>query len=105
MYTNLLGGGGKIGEEFNKDAFIDCNDFSTTMQLLEFLTELEYDRTTLDKILAAPIFLKEKDMESVFLEKFLKNIIDKTEEEKIRRLSAVSGYARKQEQMYLRYAH
>ena len=97
------GGGGKIGEEFNKDAFIDCDDFSTTKKMLEYLADLEHDRAALEKILSAPAFLKEKNIKWASLEKFLKNIIDKTEREKIRRLSVVSLYARNQEQMYLRY--
>lgn len=103
VYTDILGGGGKIGEEFNKDAFIDCNDFLTATELLEYLTELEHDRKALEKILSAPIFLEEENMKSVYLERFLKNIIDKAEGEKIKRLSAVSVYAKNQEQMYLQY--
>ena len=99
------GGGGKIGDEFNKDAFIDCNDFSTATEMLEYLTELEHDRKALEKILSAPIFLKEENMKSLLLERFLKNIIDKSGGDMIRRLSTVSVYARNQEQMYLQYVH
>lgn len=99
------GGGGKIEVEFNKEAFIDCNDFSTTTELLEYLKELEYDKEALQKILKAPIFLNGQDRKGVTLEKFLKNIIDKAEEKKIRRLSLTSIYAKNQEQMYLQYMH
>lgn len=41
-----MGGSGKIGKEFNKEAFVDCNNFSTTIELLECVKELEYDRET-----------------------------------------------------------
>ena len=63
---------------------------------------LEHDRAALEKILAAPIFLNDENVKQTALEKFLKDIIDKNGE-KIRRLSAVSVYARNQEQMYLQY--
>lgn len=93
------GGGGRIGEDFNKEAFIDCNDFATTAELIKYLEDLEQDRDALERILAVPIFLEEPKEE--ILERFLKNIVEKTNEEKIKRLSAVSTYARKHEQMYL----
>ena len=96
------GGRGKAEEEFNRNAYIDCNDFSTITELLEYLMILEHDRAALEKILAAPIFLNDENVKQTALEKFLKDIIDKNGE-KIRRLSAVSVYARNQEQMYLQY--
>lgn len=95
------GGGRMIGEEFNKEAFIDCSDFASVDELVEYLTDLEQDRKKLEKILAAPAFLKEKSQALNDMAAFLKNIVEKPVEKRLRRLSLVSDYAKKQETLYL----
>lgn len=95
------GGGGKIKDEFNKEAYIDCSDFHTTAELIDYLEYLEHDKDALKKILSAPVFLHRMSEADTALEAFLRNIVDKAEEDKIQRLSEKSIYAGKHEQMYL----
>lgn len=97
------GGGGKIGKEFNKAAFIDCSDFATTTELIEYLEYLEYDEKALKKILTEPIYMDGQFVKDRIFEEFLINIIEKGKDVKnqIRRLSPISGYAKRQEDLYL----
>lgn len=93
------GGAGTIGTEFNKDAFIDCSDFATVSDVVDYLLRIENDREVLEKILRAPILLEDSDDDSA-LQTFLKNIFDKPADERIQRLSAVSRRAKIHEEMY-----
>lgn len=94
------GGGGRIKDEFNKEAYIDCSDFSTTAELIEYLENLENDANALEKILAAPAFIHVTSNAGTILEDFLRNIVEKADGDKIRRLSEVSMYAWRHERMY-----
>lgn len=93
------GSEGTIKKEFNKDAFIDCSDFATVSDVADYLLEIENNRDVLEKYLSAPVFLDEPVCDDE-LKMFLKRIVDKPEEKRIQRLSAVSYRGRKQEQMY-----
>lgn len=95
------GSSGAIKQEFNKAAFIDCNDFSTVSDVAEYLMELENNKDVLEKILREPILLDVSGQNDGRLRKFLKNIFDKPDEEKIQRLSNVSRCAKAHEQMYI----
>lgn len=94
------GGGGMIGTEFNRDAFIDCSGFATTEEAADYLCSIENDRTELEKILKAPISLKPFSGDDV-LEEFLRKIVEQPEKERIRRLSALSGMARSYVEKFL----
>lgn len=94
------GSKGTIKCEFNREAFIDCNDFVTISDLADYLIELENDKDTLEKMLSAPILLKDSIEDSNRLQEFLKKIFEKPESESIQRLSKVSRYGKLHEQMY-----
>ena len=93
------GSAGTITREFNKAAFVDCSDFATTDDLADYLFELENDRNTLETMLKTPVLLKDSADDNE-LRLFLKNIVEKPEDRRIQRLSAVSDRARELDQMY-----
>lgn len=66
------GSSGAIKQEFNKAAFIDCNDFSTVSDVAEYLMELENNKDVLEKILREPILLDVSGQNDGRLRKFLK---------------------------------
>lgn len=99
LYTCVLRGGNTITREFNKAAFVDCSDFVTIDDLADYLLELEHDRNALETMLKTPVLLKDSADDNE-LRLFLRKIVEKPEDRRIQRLSAVSDIARKQEQMY-----
>lgn len=93
------GGSGTIMREFNKAAFVDCSDFATISDVADYLLELENDRDMLEEMLKAPALSKDFIPDDK-LQLFLRNIVDRPEDKRIQRLSAMSEIARSQEQIY-----
>lgn len=92
------GSAGTIQREFNKEAFVDCSDFASISDVADYLLKLENDRNALETMLKAPALSENFVDDKLWL--FLKKIVDKPEDRRIQRLSAVSGRAKEQEQMY-----
>lgn len=87
-------GNRKISEDFNSGCFINCHDFSSLDEVVDYVIEVDNNPDLYKKIISAPLFkdnvIPEK-FTSLALEKFLCSIIDKPLDEAKR----ISRYSRK----------
>lgn len=85
----------KVAEEFNPEAFINCNDFETLEEALEYVKKVDNDDELFMKMLSAPI-LREESRAKIYLEEnylsdYLYHVLGQDPEKAFRRNRIYQG--------------
>lgn len=81
-------GNKKIAEEFNEKAFVNCHNFKSIEEIVEYVIELNNDPQKLNEMLEEPII---KGNDELVIDKFLNNILNGEVEDSYRRISKFSA--------------